>query len=191
MSEIKGHDLIIERDNLPVIIKDWNPIENKEKFNSGGMAMKTYNYFDPADVSSAYQKAVRRGFNSDAIQWALELFYTNQNRRTNIWNRSLVISVEDIGPADPSVIIEINHLYNNYSEDPKAIVTAALILCQSKKRRVNDWSAHICPELHEEGSGDNLIENDDPEEMKKKLIIALQKKDSGESIFWTDVLTFT
>src|SRR3972149_3112598 len=143
MSEIKGHDLIIERDNLPVIIKDWNPIENKEKFNSGGMAMKTYNYFDPADVSSAYQKAVRRGFNSDAIQWALELFWTNRNRRTNIWNRSLVISVEDIGPANPLAILQVLYLYEHYPEDPNAIATVSLILAQSKKSRVNDWAACI------------------------------------------------
>ncbi len=182
---VQGHDWETVRDELPILSPEWDP---STKFNEGGMAVPTWNGFNSADASSAYQKAVRRGFGSDAVQWALELFWANRNRRTNVWNRSLVMAVEDIGPASSLVVLQVFYLYEHYPDDPNAIATAALILSQNKKSRVNDWGAHLYPELQKPGATDGYGE---PEDMKSNLISALIGKNVGASLLWTDILTYT
>jgi len=89
----------ILRCELPEIPEGWDRLKNPEL----NRFAKTYNYFKSDEVSSAFQKSVRRG-ESEAIQWALELYWTGPWHRTNIWNRILVVSVEDIGLACPSLI---------------------------------------------------------------------------------------
>ena len=177
-------DRQVKRDPLPIIPLGWDPATN---FGSGGMVTLTWSYFDPSEVSSACQKAVRRGYSLETVQWAMELFWTNRHRRTNIWNRCLVMAVEDIGPADPSVVIHVLSLYLHYPEDPNAMVTAALLLAQAPKTRVNDWAVHLYGKMR------STFEQNEEETItiKQKLIDSLQRKDICQVILWTDILTYT
>src|SRR5581483_832912 len=64
-------------------------------------SLVTYLGLPLLEVRSGYQKACRRCIWQEAVQWALDMSMTAM---TNAWNRSKVIAVEDIGPADPRAI---------------------------------------------------------------------------------------
>ncbi|MCL6574476.1 MAG: hypothetical protein K6T88_22815 [Bacillus sp. (in: Bacteria)] len=166
----------------PEIPPGWNTLQNPQKGFTGDM--KTYSYFTVDEVSSAAQKAVRRGKYIEAIQWVLEMFWTGPAVRTNIWNRCLVMSVEDIGPANPYVVLGIWKLYQKYPQDPLAIATAAVLLAQSPKSRVNDWATHMFKHLQSNTLGTPL-------QMKKCLVDSLKRKDVNETLKYATGLHFT
>lgn len=137
--------------------------------DKGGLNIPTYGGFSPDEAKSALQKSCRRGWKRlingqdpsikevryEAIQWALELFWGNLHQRTNVWNRILVISLEDIGVADPLVVIKIYYLFLHYRNEAVAICQACQLLVEAKKSRVNDWAVHsygrkLTPEMSDQ-----------------------------------------
>src|SRR6478736_3475118 len=73
------------------------------------MTKKGYDFFE---VSSAMQKAIRRGETEDAIYWAYELWRSGNSKY--VWKRLLIIAVEDIGSADVEAMTLANTFYQNY-----------------------------------------------------------------------------
>lgn len=179
------------RHPVPEIPINWDTINNPQR----GLRGYTYSHYSSDEVSSALQKGIRRGKVSESIKWALEMFLTGPANKTNAWNRLVVTAVEDIGPADPLVILKIWDLLNsktcantNRKDDPYYLATAVKILAESKKSRLNDWAAKIVSELRKPEISRSL---GTPEQMKMGLIKALQEKNAGQAIYYEVALSFT
>lgn len=67
--------------------------------------------YNPLEVVSAFQKAVRRGDEESAMYWASELWFTVPSYRNWLWKRILTIVSEDIGGAEPGLAADIWALY--------------------------------------------------------------------------------
>ena len=167
--QFKTFDTEVNRIPVLEIPSDWDKIKNPAK----GIRSQTYSYFRNDEVSSSAQKAVRRGYSLGAIQWFLELFWTGKASRTNIWNRALVMSVEDIGPANIYAFSKIYQLSKNSRDDPRALAMSAIILAQSKKSRVNDWGFHAMGYY-----ADQLVKTSWPEQLKDMLRKAMAARDA-------------
>jgi replication-associated recombination protein RarA len=111
--------------------------------------LKTINGYDFYEVSSAFQKSVRRGLEDDALFWAVELFESNYSEY--LWKRIRIICSEDIGLAVPGLASEILALYEFHKELSKKkedgnrpwrlfLVHAVLRLCRAEKSRTIDWA---------------------------------------------------
>ena len=74
--------------------------------NFNPITVKGHSLFE---VSSAFQKSIRRGDELQAIYWALELYKSNYAEYA--WKRLLLMTGEDIGLADPqaSVMVQANY----------------------------------------------------------------------------------
>lgn len=105
------------------------------QFTGGGYEM--------GQVASALQKEIRRGNEKQALYWAIEL---NSRYPYYLWRRLFIIASEDIGVANPQLIIlicqmkkEVNELYKKHKDYDLAILgTAILLLCRSPKSREGD-----------------------------------------------------
>lgn len=154
---------------------------------------KTYNYYDSAEVSSAFQKSVRRG-HLEACHWALELYWTGPRQRTNIWNRILVTSVEDIGLACPELIV---HLLRLRQVDQQvewglghylAVARAAELCVKARKSRLADLLAHRYS--FKENIPDS-IKSYPPEVAQRRLMDAIYGRRLDESLIWAEYLWCT
>ena len=102
------------------------------------------------EAVSALQKSIRRGLEEDAMFWAAEL---ETRYHDYLWKRLQVISIEDIGIADPQVVLyvaEMRRLYQElrkeYDKEPKkksrsfrmVLGNAILAMCRAKKSRIGD-----------------------------------------------------
>jgi len=112
---------------------------------------KGYDFFV---VTSAFQKAIRRGDETVAVYLLVELF--NSGYEKYLWKRLKIISSEDIGLAVPNMPAIIQALYTSYQETMKDSETTAkegmssrpermfllhavLLLTRCKKSRLVDW----------------------------------------------------
>jgi hypothetical protein len=102
----------------------------------------------PADLAkSLLQKCIRRGREAYAVYFAKQL-YLGKKREIfgcDIWRRLLIVSVEDIGPADILMPIRIADLervalWNTF--DLRRIVEAVVHLARSPKSRAVDDAIH-------------------------------------------------
>ena len=117
----------------------------QRKFDSNGKAAdkKTKHGYDFYEVLSALQKEIRRGNEYEAMFWAVEL--ESFNIKT-LWNRLRVVASEDIGLANPSAVLIVDVLKNNYFEALHLegdshrlfLVNAVLFLARSPKSRIVD-----------------------------------------------------
>ena len=104
----------------------------------------TYNGYDAGECASAFQKCVRRGM-PEAIGWGLELYWTSMKMRTHIWNRVIVVAVEDISLANPMLICNVAGLrkLDTISEwglgNYEILARTIELLTVSQKSRLNDW----------------------------------------------------
>lgn len=64
---------------------------------------KTNGGYPLDEVTSSLQKCIRRGLEQEAMYWALEMSESGYGQY--LWRRLLVISSEDIGPADPEALL--------------------------------------------------------------------------------------
>ena len=111
---------------------------------------QTENGYPFDEVASAIQKAIRRGLEEEAMYWAVEM---ESKFPDYLWKRLQVISVEDIGIADPQVVLyvaEMRRLYQElkkeYDKEPKrksrsfrmVLANAVLAMCRAKKSRIGD-----------------------------------------------------
>lgn len=169
-------------------VPNLDPNHDTIKNPAGGLRVVTYSGFSHDEVISAFQKCCRRGLTEEAIQWALEAYWTNKPSRTNIWNRALTVALEDVGPASPTLVLDIYHLRNIVEgggpvQDARSIALATKLLSTSLKSRVNDWA--VCINKNTDFS------KEDPEKCKEALIQSLRRKDCLKSAFYIDALTFT
>lgn len=100
----------------------------------------------PADeVISALQKEIRRGRTENACRLAYELISTSPELEEKLWQRLIVISVEDIGMGDPEAPCLINTLYEMHLrfsigalDRPLFAIHAVRYLCECDKDRSSD-----------------------------------------------------
>jgi hypothetical protein len=158
------------------------------KWEGGALANVTRFNNNYGEVISAIQKAVRRGFNVDALYRGIDSFYSNNVKRTNVWNRLIVMSVEDVGPANPYVFLQVVGLWKNGRDSVQHLAHAILILCQARKSRVNDnlWLSNkkLSSEVeelakHEKNTGQLVLTSQvgTPIQIKERLITALNEGD--------------
>jgi replication-associated recombination protein RarA len=69
------------------------------------------------EVTSALQKAIRRGEEADALFWATELELAGYGEY--VWNRLRIISVEDVGVGEPEAVTQVAALYGFWTERVK------------------------------------------------------------------------
>jgi replication-associated recombination protein RarA len=103
--------------------------------------------FQFGEVSSSFQKSVRRGLVDDALYWGVELWLSGYEEYA--WKRMKVMCSEDIGIANPNLPSVIHALYTNHVEQKRKrddkhpserlfFVHAIILLAQSPKCRIVD-----------------------------------------------------
>ncbi len=107
--------------------------------------VKTYNGFSADQVISALQKEIRRGNTENAVLLTYEMIITSPAMEDYLWQRLMVISVEDIGFGEPSAPVLLNALYQmlrtfdrSMGERKLFAVHAVRYLCQCQKDRSSD-----------------------------------------------------
>ncbi|MBQ1900288.1 MAG: hypothetical protein II153_05220, partial [Erysipelotrichaceae bacterium] len=107
---------------------------------------------------SAMQKCIRRGQEDLAMRFAYELYVTSSFHEEKMWNRLLVIGVEDIGFADPNAMVIVNTLNTLRKEFPYGdgdrpifFLYAIRYLCKCKKERSTDHIKNIIMKENEKG----------------------------------------
>lgn len=134
---------------IPEIPVGWNPTHPTMKM------CYSRHYFLLDQVSSAAQKACRRSLWPEMLQWSLELHDTGQCWSTNLWNRLMIMSVEDISMGHPTAcvwILEARHKYEAEKDEAKRtliLASAVEMLCKSYKCRVCDWACCSLPTYDE------------------------------------------
>jgi replication-associated recombination protein RarA len=132
--------------------------------------MKNTEYYDPfsntktksgleADlVISALQKCIRRGDDALACRMAYELYITSTFHEEKMWNRLLVISVEDIGFGNtgaPLYVKTMNDLRKEYAyndgDRPIFFIQAIRYMCRCQKERSSDHIKNIIMKEFEKG----------------------------------------
>ena len=111
---------------------------------------KTKNGLDADLVISALQKCIRRGEEELALRMAYELYITSTFHEEKMWNRLLVISVEDIGFGNteaPVFVKTMNDLRKEFAygdgDRPIFFMHAIRYLCKCKKERSTDHIKNI------------------------------------------------
>lgn len=101
-------------------------------------------------VISAMQKCIRRGEEAIALRMAYELHATSLFHEEKMWNRILVISVEDIGFGDDQAAIFVRNLFELRKEFPYGdgdrplfFLHAIRYLCRCQKERSSDHIKNI------------------------------------------------
>lgn len=112
--------------------------------------LQTDGGYDYLEVISALQKEIRRGNETAAMYWALELY---EKYGKGLWTRLQVIVNEDIGLANVEAIILIQTLKTQFEDFVKAgrdgsmrlaLANAILYLCRSPKSRESDHFQCVC-----------------------------------------------
>jgi len=113
-----------------------------DRFNT-----KTVSGHDLNEVASAFQKAIRRGFEDEALHWGVELDLGGFSEYA--WKRMRIVASEDVGLAEPMLPAQIYALYENWLDQRRKhdkkhaperlfFVHAILLLVRSKKSRIVD-----------------------------------------------------
>ena len=111
---------------------------------------KTKHGLDADLVISALQKCIRRSDEATAMRMAYELYITSEFHEAKMWNRLLVISVEDVGFGNPQAPVFVKTMFDlhkefNYGDGDRPIffMHAIRYMCQSKKERSTDHIKNI------------------------------------------------
>ena len=108
------------------------------------MILRTVSGYDFFEVSSAMQKAIRRGDARVASFFALELWHSNY--RDYVWKRLFTISAEDchgLITKEIEALWQGHELVNKNATDEKAkgrifVSKAVILLCECRKNRDAD-----------------------------------------------------
>jgi replication-associated recombination protein RarA len=100
----------------------------------------------PADqVISALQKEIRRGNTENAVLLGYEMVITSPAMEDYLWQRLMVISVEDVGFGEPHAAIMLNSLnqmvgtFDRSADERKLFAVHAIrYLCSCQKDRSSD-----------------------------------------------------
>jgi replication-associated recombination protein RarA len=107
------------------------------------LTKKGYDFFE---VSSSFQKSIRRSIEDDAMYWATEFIESNFEKY--LWKRMFVMVSEDIGLANCDLPMQFHSLHYSYELLKKAkakeyklpIYHCVLLLVRSPKSRLIDWA---------------------------------------------------
>ncbi len=105
----------------------------------------TINEFKADHVISALQKEIRRGNSENAALLAYEMATTSPALEDYLWQRLMIISVEDVGFGNPQAMVQINAMYQmlqafdrSVSERRLFAIHAVRTLSESQKDRSSD-----------------------------------------------------
>lgn len=106
------------------------------------------------EVASALQKAIRRGDERGALFWATELELGGAG--SYVWKRLRIIASEDVGLADSNVAVQVNALFQLWTEMRKQVrdeayagfyrvfmLHAVCILARAPKSRLLDHALMV------------------------------------------------
>ncbi len=184
------NDIISKRDFDPDVERTDLP-EFPEQFEEhDGMYMSTYSGFSPDECTSALQKAIRRGWFRDAFQNGLELYRSGSKLRTNVFNRLIIISFEDVGIADPFAALDVYHLFKKRGtqEEELAMITAIFRLCQAKKCRINDNSVYMYQEPGKDEKGIKWKFQGSIDTWQDSFLEALKNKEIGYAHYYRQAI---
>lgn len=116
--------------------------------------VKTYHGMAADQVISALQKEIRRGNTENAVLLAYEMTITSPTLEDYLWQRLMVISVEDIGFGEQLAPLMLNALYQMVGTFDRSVaerklfaIHAVRYLCRCPKDRSSDemvnWVKHV------------------------------------------------
>jgi replication-associated recombination protein RarA len=107
--------------------------------------VRTLHGFAADQVISALQKEIRRGHTENAVLLAYEMARTSPALEDYLWQRLLVIAVEDIGFGEPQALLLVHALYQTVQTFDRSVgervlfaVHAVRYLCNCPKDRSSD-----------------------------------------------------
>ncbi|MFV0518650.1 MAG: hypothetical protein ACK5LY_00110 [Lachnospirales bacterium] len=119
---------------------------------------RTKNGLEADLVISAMQKCIRRGEEEQALRFAYELYITSTFHEEKMWNRLLVIAVEDIGFGEPNAPLLVKNLFDLHKEFPYMdgdrpifFMHAIRYMCKCQKERSTDHIKNIIMKEFEGG----------------------------------------
>lgn len=106
------------------------------------------------EVSSALQKAIRRGEEKPSLYWAYELERSGFYKY--LWYRLKIIAIEDVGLANTDCHLQVRAAEQSYEDFRKrksaatllALAHAVVVLVRSSKSRLSDWAKCYMEEFH-------------------------------------------
>jgi replication-associated recombination protein RarA len=106
---------------------------------------KHHGYNDD-ELISALQKCIRRGMEKEAMYFSLELAEEGKTGFALLISRLRVIAYEDVGLADPAVVLQVSRALDdmemmykgNKGEWGMVLSFIVLILCRAMKSRITD-----------------------------------------------------
>lgn len=119
-----------------------------------GYNLITKNGYSLFEIASALQKDIRRSNEKSAMFWAHEIDISNFGEY--LWKRLVIISIEDVGPADHDATSRILALKSAYDdlrrkkskETNLAVAAAVIYLARSGKSRLYDWCKCYMVDTH-------------------------------------------
>ncbi len=107
--------------------------------------VKTHHGLPADQVISALQKEIRRANTENAVLLAYEMMITSPAMEDYLWQRLMVISVEDVGFGEPDAPIMLNALHQMLQSFDRSVgerklfaVHAVRYLCACQKDRSSD-----------------------------------------------------
>ncbi len=107
--------------------------------------VKTFHGYPADQLISALQKEIRRGHEENAVFIAYEMVITSPALEDKLWQRLMVISVEDVGFGEPNAPVLLNALYQMVQAFDRSLgerklfaVHAVRYLCKCQKDRSSD-----------------------------------------------------
>lgn len=117
---------------------------------------KTIKGYDMFEASSAFQKAIRRCDEDQALFWMAEFY--DSGKAEYLWKRMMIMTAEDIGLAEPSMHTHIRELYQSFQwmlekNDKKKserlfLTQAVLMMVRCRKSRLVDWALNVAWDAH-------------------------------------------
>lgn len=113
------------------------------------------------EIISALQKDIRRGNEEAALYWCLEMM---PRYEVYLWRRLIVICNEDIGIANPDILVQVQVLREQFFEFRTEgkdgtcrliLANAMLLMCRSPKARTADHFQRVVTQqwMNDRGTG--------------------------------------
>ncbi len=118
------------------------------------LTKKGYDFYE---VSSAFQKSIRRGLENDALYWGIELYESGY--KDYCWKRMVIMCSEDVGLGELSTIVQMMSLKQSFEYLQKMkdygamklpFTHAIVLLCRSRKSRYIDHAITVHWQNHNE-----------------------------------------
>lgn len=145
-------DALIDRGLINPDLTPIKPLKAIRVLSNGVIFQMLCHNGLPYDIAISWlQKAIRRGYQDQAMYCAYHIYQLGKPYRSHLLNRLIIIASEDIGPAEPGLIQVVKDYYlicrdyNNANEIDKMqpiIIEIIDLLCRARKSRITDWLMH-------------------------------------------------